>query len=146
VLFEVIPFLLFLYFAVRMGLNPLERFLPTVITIVIVGTFLGIFEGVLSAYQNPLTNLVLTGSFVVSPGNPAEPLGDVLGSIFSPIPIVYLLQDLIEFTALGITGIAFGYFAGMTPGNLLRSWLDSRGAFDIPESEDAGAIGDGKDT
>jgi hypothetical protein len=126
-LFEVVPFLLFFYFAVRMRIDPMGRVLPMVIAMVVVGVGLSFFSLVLGAYQDNISSLLLDGSFVMPHMSQTNPLVGILSLISSVWELGYIFESGVLFAALGMTGIAFGSFSGETPYWILKSWFASRG-------------------
>ncbi len=131
-LFEVVPFLLFFYFAVRMRIDPMGRVLPMVTAMVVLGIGLSFFNLVLGVYQNNISSLLLNGSFTIPNMSQTNPLAGILSLISSTWELGYIFESGVVFAALGMTGIAFGSFSGETPYWILKSWFASRGP---PEEE-----------
>ena len=130
VLLQVVPFLLFFYFAVRLRVNSLGGLIPTTVALAAVGALLSVFNLVLGAYQNNIAHLLLNGSFNIPNMTGGESVGGFLGFLVStPIELWVTFESAVVFAMLGITGIAFGSFAGETPYWILRSWLESSRPF-----------------
>lgn len=125
VLFQLVPFLLFFYFAVRMRISPLGRIVPMVIAMGVVGGCLLVVQNFIAVYQGNISSLLLNGSFTIRNMFPNNSMGAFLNVIFTPVEIGYIIQQGVLFAALGMTGIAFGSFSGETPYWTLRSWLES---------------------
>jgi hypothetical protein len=136
VLFQLVPFLLFFYFAVRMRISPLGRIIPMVVAMMVVGGCLLVVQNFIAVYQGNISSLLLNGSFTIRNMFPNNPMGAFLNVIFTPVEIGYIIQQGVLFAALGVTGIAFGSFSGETPYWTLRSWLES-GEESQPEVVDA---------
>ncbi|MDA4114063.1 MAG: hypothetical protein OK474_08460 [Thaumarchaeota archaeon] len=134
VLLQVVPFLLFFYFAVRMGKDPLSRILPTLVAIAVVGACLSVLSSLIAAYQPNISSLLLTGSFAVSKGIQIEPLSSVLVSVLSPVGLWVVLGNSAVFAALGITGLAFGNFSGEMSYWIPKRWLASRALIQVGTS------------
>ena len=125
VLFQLVPFLLFFYFAVRMRISPLGRIIPMVVAMGVVGGCLLVVQSFIGAYQSNISSLLLNGSFTIRNMSPTNPMSSFLSEILTPLEIWYIIQRGVLFAALGVTGIAFGSFSGETPYWTLRSWLES---------------------
>jgi hypothetical protein len=123
VLFEVVPFLLFFYLAVRMHISPLGRILPTVVAIAVVGACVFVVASLVTAFQPNISHLLLSGSFTLP--SSSETLVAALSSILSPTGLLFVLANGVVFAALGMTGIAFGNFSGETPYWIVKSCLAS---------------------
>ena len=146
VLFQLVPFLLFFYFAVRMRISPLGRIIPMVIAMGVVGGCLLVVQNFIHVYQSNISSLLLSGSFTISNMSTTNPMSSFLNEIFTPLEIGYIIQQGVLFAALGVTGIAFGSFSGETPFWTLRSWLESEEesqpeVMDAPQDVTAGTPG-----
>ena len=73
VLFQLVPFLLFFYFAVRMRISALGRIIPVVITMMVVGACLLVVRDFLGVYQSNISSLLLSGSFTLHNISPTTP-------------------------------------------------------------------------
>jgi hypothetical protein len=103
VILQILPFLLFFYFAVRMRIGVSARIIPAVVAMVVIGAGLSVLSYSLSyPYQIDSSQYL------------------------SPIGVLSLVHQGAEFAALGLTGLAFGSFSGDTPHWILKSWLVSR--------------------
>ncbi|MDG6924941.1 MAG: hypothetical protein JRN09_00145 [Nitrososphaerota archaeon] len=144
-LFELVPFVLFFYLAVRMRIDPTGKILPTLIAAAIVGAALSVLNSVLAFYQPNISHFLLAGSFAVP--NVTQGGSPLVVSLFSAPWI--LLGNGALFAALGLTGISFGSFSGETPYWIVRRLLDSSGrgpdeeedTEDSPEGADTGHAG-----
>jgi hypothetical protein len=121
VLFQVVPFLLFFYFAVRMRISPLGKIWSIVVAAAVVGAALSILNSVLVFYQPNISHLLLAGSFSVP--NSTQGGSPLIVSLLST-PWILLGNGGI-FAALALTGISFGSFSGETPYWTVRRLFDS---------------------
>jgi hypothetical protein len=125
VVLEVIPFLLFFYFAARMRVDLLRLSVPAVLTIGVVGVFLSVVQSVISLFQDNLSHLLLTGSWALPSTFGTESLETLLASFATLDGVISLFGLALRFVFLGTTGLAFGYFAGETPIQIVRKWLEA---------------------
>ncbi len=126
VLFQLVPFLLFFYFAVRMRISPLGRIIPMVIALGVVGGCLLVVQNFIAVYQNNISSLLLSGSFTIRNMSQTNPMAAFLSEILTPLEVLYIIHQAVLFAAMGVTGIAFGSFSGETPYWTLRNWLESK--------------------
>ncbi|MGD0636838.1 MAG: hypothetical protein ABSA72_02190 [Nitrososphaerales archaeon] len=137
VLFQLVPFLLFFYFAVRMRISALGRIIPMVIALMVVGACLLVVRDFIGAYQSNISSLLLSGSFTLHNMSQSNPLSGFLSSISTPLEIWFMIQQGVIFSVLGVTGVAFGSFSGETPYWTLRNWLESGEEEPQPDVMDA---------
>ena len=81
VLFQLVPFLLFFYFAVRMRITALGRIIPMVIAMMVVGACLLVVRDFIGVYQSNISSLLLSGSFTLHNMSQSNPLSGFLSSI-----------------------------------------------------------------
>ena len=127
VLFQVVPLLLFFHLAVRMRIAMSGKLWPTIVTAGVVGAALSVLSSLLEDYQVNISHLLLTGSFAVpafaQSGSEIISSPSVIASILWPPWII--LENGAIFSALALTGLAFGSFAGETPYGIFRRAFDS---------------------